>query len=127
MRPLRTTMLIATLALAAAACGGKKDEATTPDPNANKVPETVPVTLVEVSQGDAACYVTVKDAAGADQTYPGTFDLCPGGGMDAGTLVGKQVLLGFGKASLIAASCEGDPECTDTEEVDAVMSITAAE
>jgi hypothetical protein len=107
------------LILLAAGCGGSPAPA--PGPG---VGTDATYTLKEVSQGDAACYVTVVDAAGAETTHPGSFDLCPGGGADASNYVGFKVQLGFGKANLMAASCEGDPECPDTEEVEAVMSIT---
>lgn len=108
-----------------AACGGstKAPAGPTEDrPVAATAAETV--TLVELSQGDAACYVVVKDAAGNEQTHPGTFDLCPGGAADASNAIGFPVQLTFGKQNVMAASCEGDPDCPDTEEVEAVMSIT---
>lgn len=117
----RTGLLLIFLA----ACGGSSKAPAGPT-DEKPVTETATetVTLVEVSQGDAACYVVVKDAAGNEQTHPGTFDLCPGGGADASNYIGFPVQLTFGKANMMAASCEGDPDCPDTEEVEAVMTIT---
>jgi hypothetical protein len=79
---------------------------------------------VSIEQGDAACYVTVKDSTGAEYTHPGSFDLCPGGGADASNFIGFPVTLEFASVNIMAASCEGNPECADTEEVNAVSSIT---
>jgi hypothetical protein len=100
-------------------CGGSSKPA--PGPG---VGTDATYTLVEVSQGDAACYVVVKDAAGTETTHPGSFELCPGGGGDASAFIGFPVTLTFGSASIMAASCEGDPECRDTEETEIVTSIT---
>jgi hypothetical protein len=122
---------IAIAALLFAACGGKK-ESTTPDngggggePVEPSGPPQDVVTLTEVSQGDAACYITVDDG-GESVTHPGSFVLCPGGEADAAALVGKEVVLTFEKAQMMAGSWGGDPECPDTEEVDAVMRIELA-
>jgi hypothetical protein len=84
------------------------------------------VVLVELSMGDAACYVTIRDAGG-EETLAGTYDLCEGGENDASALIGKPVTITKSKVSMMAASCEGDPECPDKEVVDAVTAITAAE
>jgi hypothetical protein len=126
-------VIFASAALVLVACGGGKADApatdnTTPEAPAGKMPASggQPVTLVEVSQGDMACYVVVKTAEGEDVTHPGTFDLCPGGEADASALVGTQVILTITKQNMMAGSCEGNPECPDTEEVDAVTAITAA-
>ena len=111
----RTGLLLIFLA----ACGSSSKPA--PGPG---VGTDVTYTLKEVSQGDAACYVTVVDAAGVETTHPGTFDLCPGGAADASNYVGFPVQLTFGTQPMMGPSCEGDPACTETEEVEAVTTIT---
>ena len=100
----RTGLLLIFLA----ACGGSSKGPAGPTPTEEKpVPSAAAetVTLVEVSQGDAACYVVVKNADGNEQTHPGSFDLCPGGGADASNYIGFPVQLTFGKANMMAASC----------------------
>jgi hypothetical protein len=54
------------------------------------------VVRVELQQGDTACYVILKKADGGDANYPGSFELCAGGGQDATGLVGKAVTLDIG-------------------------------
>ncbi len=85
-----------------------------------------PVTLIGLESGDVACYVTVNDGS-EEKYYDGDFELCEGGGSDATPLIGKSVMITTEKAQVQAGSCEGDPECTETEEVDLVVSIAAAE
>src|SRR5687767_2874234 len=119
---MKRTLIVASILLAAAACK-KSGGDTTPDPSGTgggtgAAPSGDVVTLVDVSQGDAACYVVVRGADGVEATHPGTFDLCEGGGADASGLMGQQVILTIEKQNMMAASCEGDPECPDTEEVD---------
>lgn len=68
----------------------------------------------------------VLDVGGQEQSLEGDFDLCAGGAKDATALVGKQVTYTTRKANVQAASCEGNPECTDSDEVDLVITITEA-
>lgn len=97
-------------------------EKTPPAPALN--PEVL--TLTELQNGDAACYVLAKKASGEEINLHGSFDLCEGGPDDATGLIGKAVQLTIGKASVIAGTCEGDPECTEHEEVDFVYKVQAA-
>lgn len=77
--------------------------------------------LKELQNGDAACYVVLEGADG-EATYPGDFDLC---GPEATGLVGKAVKLRTEKGKMMAPTCEGDPECPDTVEVERVVEIVA--
>jgi hypothetical protein len=76
--------------------------------------------LVSLQNGDAACYVEVEGAGGL-QTHHGDFDLC----QSATALIGAEVALEFGTGRVIAPSCQGDPECPDSIEVQLVVGITA--
>jgi len=80
-------------------------------------------TLVTLQNGDQACYVGVKDAGGQELNLPGSFDLCAGGAVDATPFIGKIVTLDRNKSTMAAASCQGNPECKDTEEVDLVVGV----
>lgn len=102
-----------------AACGGSSKPA--PGPG---VGTAATYTLKEVSQGDAACYVTVTDPAGVETTHPGSFDLCPGGGADASNYIGFPVALTFTKGNLLSAECEGDVDCGTSDEAEIVETIT---
>ncbi len=81
------------------------------------------LTLVRLESGDAACYVVVRNAAGAEESLPGDFELCPGGGKDASKHVGKEVELETRKEKMQAPSCQGNPECADSVGVDLVVDI----
>jgi len=116
-----------------AACGGKSSTPSMqPEGSGDGVEETTEptaeiVTLDGIEQGDAACYINITDGAGNAATLPGSFELCEAGGMDATGLIGSKVTYTTEKANMMAGSCGGDPECPDTEEVDMVNAITAAE
>ena len=115
--------LVLTLALAAAACGGKKDAiSTTPTTNTAAAPTG---TLKELQNGDRACYVVVDTAAG-EQSIEGDFELCPGGAQDASALIGQRVTWTTEKANVLAASCEGDVDCGKSDEVDLIKTLSAA-
>lgn len=84
-----------------------------------------PVTLVSLESGDVACYVSVLD--GEEEVYHhGDFELCEGGLSDASTHIGTSVVLTLEKTNVLADSCEGNPACTDTQEVDFVVGIVSA-
>ena len=113
--------LVLTLVLAAAACGGKKSASTTP--TATTAGPTG--TLMELQNGDRACYVIVDTDAG-EQSIEGDFELCPGGGHDASALIGQRVTWTTQKANVLAASCEGDVDCGKSDQVDLITTITVA-
>jgi hypothetical protein len=88
--------------------------------------EALQGTLVNLEAGDVACYVEIHD--GAEPLYlDGDFELCPGGAMDASGLVGKPITYTTETAQVMAGSCEGNPDCTDTEEVAIVVGIEAVQ
>lgn len=109
------------LLIAILGCGGK--HATTP---AAVAPAAAPTgTLKALENGDRACYVVVV-VDGAERSIEGDFELCPGASHDASALVGQQITWTTTKANVQAASCEGNPDCAASDEVDLVTTITAA-
>ncbi len=54
----------------------------------------------------------------------GDFELCPGGSRDATPLIGKHVTITTEKANIQSADCQGDPDCTKTDTVDLVKTLT---
>jgi hypothetical protein len=111
-----------------AACGGASTppaaEPTNTGGEATAADSRPVVTFVRVELGDAACYVYVTDESGAEQSQPGVFDLCNEGAIPA---VGAKVRLRTSRESMLAPSCEGNPDCPDREEVDVVSGFDAAE
>ena len=115
---IRLASLLTVLTLIA--CGGKAAAPAAPAPAAGPSG-----TLKELQNGDRACYVVV-DVDGADQSIEGDFELCPGASKDASALIGQRVTWTTEKAKVQAASCEGNPDCADSDEVDLIVTITAA-
>lgn len=116
-------------ALAAAAATTPTEPAAAASPAADTpATPTAPAevaTLLELVLGDRACYVHLATTAG-DRSLEGDFELCAGGLRDATTLVGQRVTWTTRRDRVQAASCEGNPDCTASDEVDLVVSLTAA-
>lgn len=74
--------------------------------------------LIGLQSGDVACYLTLKDQKGKEFTELATFELC-----EMTQLVGKRVRLSYRIESVLADSCQGDPECKDTQKVALVNAI----
>ena len=89
-------------------------------PNALNPLDYPPVaTLQQFTAGDRACYATVTDPDGVETEQFASFELC-----DRTDLLGQSVQLTYESTSIIAASCQGDPAC---EESESVWLITAME
>lgn len=76
--------------------------------------QTVPTRAVvtEIENGDRACYVTVRTDGGSSETIFADYSLC-----DTDGLLGRRVQIEYAPGTVMAASCEGDPDCLDTEAV----------
>lgn len=118
-----------------AACGGKSSGTTTTDPCKDPCKDKVDgdppaaeiVTLNSLEQGDTSCGVQFTRGDGSEGFLDGDFELCPGGANDATGLIGQPVRFTIEMGNVMAASCEGDPECPDTETVEIVMTIMPVE
>lgn len=75
-------------------------------------------TVQSLNVGDRACYVEVADNQGEIFTEFADFEICEQ------DLVGQQVRFTYEMGDIQAASCQGNPECADTE---TVMLITQAQ
>ena len=118
------------------ACGGASSPAPvvpTPEPPAAPTPVAPAAPAAEswslkaVTNGDHACYVDLEKADGTVVTFPSDYRFCPGGEADAAALVGRKVAATFEKTTIAADSCQGDPECADTQEVEGVATLAAAD
>ena len=56
----------------------------------------------------------------------GQLELCAGGTYDATPLVGQRVRIATRRDQIQAASCQGNPDCADSETVDLVVAILPA-
>lgn len=87
-----------------------------PAPAAPPAPVSPPPAPTDVLRaltlGDRACYVTLEDSQGLAREEMGRMELC-----ELTTLVGQSVTPSYGEESVAAESCQGDPECTQTETV----------
>jgi hypothetical protein len=119
---LASLAFCALLPLAACSRGSGATPTTTPAATTTAGPTG---TLVDLQAGDRACYVVLRTDAG-DQSIEGDFELCPGGARDASGFIGQAVVTSTEKASVLAASCQGDVDCGKSDQVDLVVTITAA-
>ena len=109
--------------LVAAACSKKAAPTTTTTQTGGGDAPAGPVgTLKDLQNGDRACYV-ILDFDGQEQSIEGDFDLCAGGPKDATALIGKRVTYTTERANVQAASCQGDPECSDSDTVELIVTI----
>jgi hypothetical protein len=119
-----------TLACASAPGDGVEAGAEAPEVEVPEAPEPASAApsfvLVGVTAGDAACYLELKGPSGDPVTMDADFELCPGGAHDATGLVGRSVRLEKKPLQVMAPSCQGDPECTESVTVDAVVGLTPA-
>lgn len=74
-------------------------------------------TLIDVNQGDIACYLSLRDDAGKPFKESADFDLCNN------KLKGQRVQLGYSMANVQAASCQGDPNCKKSDRIALVTSM----
>jgi len=115
---LQRLALVALAAFVLAACGGSSDSPgeTAESPDGSALP-----TLVSLQMGDAACYVVLRDENGEDQMLA-DFPIC-----EMTHAIGKTVRFTTDEQSVMAASCEGDMDCTDTESVIMITSMQVVE
>lgn len=73
-------------------------------------------TITNLTMGDRACYVTLRNEAGDTTTEFAAFNICEQ------NLIGKKVQLTYEAGNIIAESCYGDLDCGISE---TVMLITA--
>jgi len=128
---VKTSVLISIFALVgAAACGGSAATANgSAEPAA---PPAAPVTqadptpaaphgmLTALENGDRACYVVVMKDDG-EVSMEGDFDLCT---PEFEAMIGTRETWTTRPAKVQAASCEGSPDCTASDDVDLVISIS---
>ena len=114
-------LLLSLLVLVGALAGCQtKEEPPPPAPAAaSPTPAREEIVLVRGRvAGDRACYLTVEDDKGKIRDEMASFELC-----EREDLVGRRARLHFEKGQVMAESCQGNPDCPDTETVDLVTGI----
>lgn len=76
------------------------------------------VTIRSLTAGDRACYLEVEDEQGQRREEMASFELC-----ERNDLVGKRARLRFEPAQVMAESCQGNPDCKETETVQLVQDV----
>lgn len=121
LQPLSLSLL---LTLAIAACNespppqteapAEPDAASSPAASeaANLQPKVELGTIQSMQSGDRACYVSVMDGSGNVSEQFANVELC-----QQTELVGQSARLFYEPQPIQAASCQGDPECTNAETV----------
>jgi hypothetical protein len=71
----------------------------------------------ELQNGDVSCVMVMSDQGGSEFIEAADFDIC----FQEPSLIGKRVRLAYRLERVIAESCQGDPECSDSEEVALVV------
>ena len=84
---------------------------------AGDAPPTVGV-LEKMEDGDRSCYLHLRTKGSTVEIVHADFDLC-----NDEFLIGARVAVTYEPTNVIAASCEGDPECQHTERVMLAVSI----
>jgi hypothetical protein len=110
--------------LAVAACKTAAPS-TTPEPGPSPAADPPIAILDELQNGDTSCLVVLR-IGGRTEAIDGDFELCPGGPRDASALLGKPVTYTTRPAHVQAASCEGNPDCAASEEVELVVTLEPA-
>ncbi|TAJ85378.1 MAG: hypothetical protein EPO10_13730 [Reyranella sp.] len=79
-------------------------------------------TAIGFRNGDTACFVTLKDDRGITFDEPADFDLCA---MEK-SLKGKRLALTYKTARVMAASCQGNPDCKKSDTIILIASVKPA-
>ena len=82
---------------------------------------TVPrrAVVTDIESGDRSCYVTLRTDAGATTTVYADYSLC-----DTNGLMNHRVQIDYAPDDILASSCDGDPECLETETVALAVAAT---
>lgn len=74
--------------------------------------------LRSLQNGDRACYAEVEDSRGARHSLEAAFELCA-----RTDLIGRRVQLVRRTARVLAASCQGDPDCGRSDVVELIVEL----
>ncbi len=75
-------------------------------------------TVIALTMGDRACYVKFKDNNGGTHEAMANFEIC-----EQENVLHKKVIFSYSETRVMAAECQGDPECTKSDTVKLISSI----
>lgn len=77
-----------------------------------------PIAMVlGLENADTACNVEMQFEKGARETWPADFEICQK------PIKGKRIRFQTKKSKVQAAACQGDPSCTQSDEVELIVSV----
>ncbi|HEX8297963.1 MAG TPA: hypothetical protein VF594_02280 [Rubricoccaceae bacterium] len=131
---MRSLLTLSTLVFLSA-CGSETEQTTAVPVDASNPPVSTdsvltspdstdysqPVRLISMQNGDIACYLTVQADGEPERTDMADFGFC-----EREDLVGQRVSLTVTPSPVLAESCQGNPDCPDTEIVNLVTGIDLA-
>ena len=75
-------------------------------------------TVTTLTMGDTACYVGFTDDKGKLHEEMAVFEMC-----EQEKFKNKKVIFSYIEENVMAAECQGDPECTKSDTVKLINSI----
>lgn len=86
-------------------------------PAAPQGPDTSIATVVSLENADTACNVEMDFEGGGREIWPADFEICQK------LKPGQRFRFKTRKEKVMAASCQGDPQCTQSDEVELIVSV----
>lgn len=88
----------------------------TPSPASTTASEQEVFLVKSLQPGDRACYIELENAKGETSNEFASFEIC-----EQSNLVGQRVRLTQKSAPIMAMSCEGRPDCKESETVNLIV------
>lgn len=85
-------------------------------PASTTAPQEEVFLVKSLQPGDRACYIELENAKGETSNEFASFEIC-----EQSNLVGQRVRLTRKSAPIMAMSCEGRPDCTESETVNLIV------
>ncbi len=125
-----TAVSLVLVVLASSGCQQEQtpsvETTTTPTPETAVTATTSPTSTTPPQQelflvrslqpGDRACYIELENAKGETSNEFASFEIC-----EQSNLVGQRVRLTRKSAPIMAMSCEGRPDCKESETVNLIV------
>ena len=117
--PAASTVPVDTASVAASTPAPDSVPAAAPGP-APSGPRQDTAVVRSLTDGDRGCYVVLEDERGERFDRIAPFELC-----ERRELVGRRARITFGPGAVAADSCQGSPECTESDTVEVLKSAEA--
>ena len=74
-------------------------------------------TVLQLQNGDRACYMVMRDNRSTEFTELASFDFC------SWNIIGKRVSLTYKMEQVMAESCQGNPRCMKKDTVPLIIDV----